>query len=45
MGLESMDIILGTDWLSRHHAFIDVAARVIEIHSPICGELTLYLPN
>jgi hypothetical protein len=45
MGLESVDIILGTDWLSLHHALIDVAARAIEIHSPICGELTLYLPN
>jgi hypothetical protein len=45
MGLESVDIILETDWLSRHHALIDVATRVIEIHSPICGEITLYLPN
>jgi hypothetical protein len=45
MGSESVDIILGTDWLSRHHALIDVTARVIEIHSPICGEITLYLPN
>jgi hypothetical protein len=45
MGLESVNIILGTDWLSRHHSLIDVAARVIEIHSPICGEITLYLPN
>jgi hypothetical protein len=45
MGLESVDIILGTDWLSRHHVLIDVAARAIEIHSPICGEITLYLPN
>jgi hypothetical protein len=45
MGLESVDIILGTDWLTRHHALIDVAARAIKIHSPSCGELTLYLPN
>lgn len=45
MGLESVDIILGTDWLSRHHALIDVVARAFEIHSPICGEITLYLPN
>ena len=45
MGLDSVDIILGTDWLSRHHAVIDVAARAIEIHSPLDGELTLYLPN
>jgi hypothetical protein len=45
MGLESVDLILGTDWLSRHHALIDVTARAIEIHSPICGEITLYLCN
>jgi hypothetical protein len=45
MGLESVDIILGTNWLIRHHALIDVAARAIEIHTPSCGELTLYLPN
>jgi hypothetical protein len=45
MGLEIMDIIFGTDWLSRHHALIDIAARAIEIHSPTCGEITLYLPD
>jgi hypothetical protein len=45
MGLESVDIILGTDWLSRHQALIDIAARAIEIHSPTCGEITLYLPS
>jgi hypothetical protein len=45
MGLESVDIILGTDWLSRHHALIDIAARAIEIHSPINGAITLYLPD
>jgi hypothetical protein len=45
LGLDSVDIILGTDWLSRHQAVIDIAARAIEIHSPTCGETTLYLPN
>jgi hypothetical protein len=45
MALESVDIILGTDWLSRHHALIDVVARAIEIHSPSCGGITLYLPD
>jgi hypothetical protein len=45
MGLESVDIILGTDWLPRHHAVIDVAARAIEFHSPMDGEITLYLPD
>jgi hypothetical protein len=45
MGLESVDIILGTDWISWHHAVIDVAARAIEIHSPMDGEIILYLPD
>ena len=45
LGLDSVDIILGTDWLSRHHAVIDVTARAIEIHSPLDGEITLYLPD
>jgi hypothetical protein len=45
MGLESVDIVLGTDWLSRHHAVIDIAARAIEIHSPIGEDITLYLPD
>jgi hypothetical protein len=43
--LDSVDIILGTDWLSRHQAVLDIAARAIEIHSPTCGETTLYLPD
>jgi hypothetical protein len=45
LGLDSVDIILGTDWLSRHQVVLDVAARAIESHSPTCGETTLYLPN
>jgi hypothetical protein len=45
MGLDSVDIILWTDWLSRHHVVIDVAARAIEIHPPLDGEITLYLPD
>jgi hypothetical protein len=44
LGLDSVDIILGTDCLSRHQAVLDIAARAIEIHSPTCGETTLYLP-
>jgi hypothetical protein len=45
LGLDSVDIILGTFWLSRHQAILDIAARAIEIHSPTCGETTLYLPD
>jgi hypothetical protein len=45
LGLDSVDIILGMDWMTGHQALIDVAARAIEIHSPIYGELTMYLPS
>jgi hypothetical protein len=45
LGLDSEDIILGTDWLIIHQAVIDIAARAIEVHSPTCGETTLYLPD
>jgi hypothetical protein len=45
LGLDSVDIILGTDWLARHQAVIDIAAKAIEVHSPTCGETTLFLPD
>jgi hypothetical protein len=45
LGLDSVDIILGTDWLTKHQAMMDIAARAIEVHSPTCGETTLYLPG
>jgi hypothetical protein len=45
LGLDSLDIILGTDWLTKHRATMDIAARAIEVHSPTCGETTLYLPD
>jgi hypothetical protein len=41
--LDSVDIILGADWLTRHQAVLDIAARAIEIHSPAYGETVLYL--
>jgi hypothetical protein len=43
--LEGVDIILGTDWMTQHQVLLDVAARSLEIYSPIFGELTLYLPS
>jgi hypothetical protein len=36
---------LGTDWLTRHQEVIDIASRAIGVHSPTCGETTLYLPD
>jgi hypothetical protein len=45
LGLENVDIILGTNWMTQHKVFLDIAARALEIHSPTFGELTLYLPS
>jgi hypothetical protein len=45
LGLDSVDIILGADWLTRHQEVLDIAARAIEIHSPAYGETVLYLPD
>jgi hypothetical protein len=45
LGLDSVDIILGTDWLTKNQAVMDIAARAIEVHSPTCGGTTLYLPD
>jgi hypothetical protein len=42
--LESMDIILRADWMTRHRAVLDVATRALEIRSPTFRDLTLYLP-
>jgi hypothetical protein len=45
LGLDSVNIILGTDLLTKHQAVLDIAARAIEIHSPTYGETALYLPD
>ena len=45
LGLQNIDIILGTNWMTQHQVLLDVAARALEIHSPTFGELTLCLPS
>jgi hypothetical protein len=30
--------------MTRHHVVLDVASRIVEIKSPICGSFTLILP-
>jgi hypothetical protein len=45
LGLESVDIILGTDWMTQHQVLLDIATRALDIHSPTFEELTLYLPS
>jgi hypothetical protein len=44
LGLENVDIILGANWMTRHQVVLDVANRIVEIQSPICGNFTLFLP-
>jgi hypothetical protein len=43
--LEGIDVILGMDWLTQHQVVLDIATRMVEIHSPTSGQTTLYLPK
>jgi hypothetical protein len=42
--LEGIDVILGMDWLTQHQV-LDIATRMVEIHSPTSGHTTLILPK
>jgi hypothetical protein len=43
--LGGLDVILGMNWLTQHQVILDIASRMVEIHSPISGHTTLYLPK
>jgi hypothetical protein len=45
LSLEGIDVILGMDWLTQHQVVLDIASRMVEIHSPSSGQTTLYLPK
>jgi hypothetical protein len=45
LGMYNVDIILGANSMTRHQVVLDVANRIIEIHSPICGKFTLFFPS
>jgi hypothetical protein len=45
LGLENVDIILGPNWMTRHQVVLDIASRIAEIKSPICGSFALFLPS
>jgi hypothetical protein len=45
LGLGGLDVILGMNWMEQHKVILDISERVIEIHSPISGHTTLYLPR
>jgi hypothetical protein len=43
--LGGIDVILGMNWLTHHQFILDIASRMVEIHSPTSGQTTLYLPK
>jgi hypothetical protein len=45
LNLEGIDVILGMDWLTQHQVVLDIATRMVEIHSPTSGQTILYLPK
>jgi hypothetical protein len=45
LGLGGLDVIRGMNWLTQHQVILDIATRMLEIHSPTSGHTTLYLPK
>jgi hypothetical protein len=45
LSLEGIDVILGMDWLTQHKVVLDIASRIVEIHSLTSGRTILYLPK
>jgi hypothetical protein len=45
LGLGGLDVILGMNWLTQHQVVLDIDTRMVEIHSPTSGHITLYLPK
>ena len=45
LGMDNVDIILGANWMTWHQVVLDVTNCIVEIHSPICGKFTLFLPS
>jgi hypothetical protein len=45
LGLGGLYVILGMNWLTQHQVVLDIATRMVEIHSPTSGHTILYLPQ
>jgi hypothetical protein len=45
LNLESINIIIGMNWMTEHKVLLDISSRVIEIDSPYHEATTLYLPQ
>jgi hypothetical protein len=40
LSLEGIDVILGTNWMTKHQVRLDISSRVVEIDSPYYGVTT-----
>jgi hypothetical protein len=43
LNLEGMDILLGTDWMTKHQVSLDISFRAVEIDSPDFSQLLFYI--
>jgi hypothetical protein len=39
-----IDVILGMNWMMKHKAILDIAARLVHMSSPMYERVTLHLP-
>jgi hypothetical protein len=42
---QGIDVILGMSWMKWHKAILDIAARLVDLNSPVYGKVTLHLPT
>jgi hypothetical protein len=42
---QGIDVILGMDWIKRHRALLDIAARTVRLESPVHDSVALQLPS
>jgi hypothetical protein len=45
LGMDNVDMIFGANWMTQHQVVLDVANRIVEVHSPTCGGFTLFFPS
>jgi hypothetical protein len=41
---QGIDAILGMSWMKMHRAVLDIAGRLVHLHSPVYGKVILHLP-
>jgi hypothetical protein len=40
---KGIDVILGMSWMKMHRVVLDIAARLVDLHSPVYGMVILHL--